>query len=230
MIFVIHVCISVLIIQRFQKVNQIRPKEDPAYRLRLSRLLVAQLEPQVASVRPTQIPPQSSPNPFISPHQSPLWAHHYQSPSPPIPEPNKHDCFMILILPSEASPGSAQVQGGRCSKRSSTDHQVGHLLHCTDCLVIMIIMIFKTIKTFIIYHHWTNCLIDAYNNDRGINWIYLLSFIMTILTLLHRCHLLLVTQWRSFSVESITVISSSPWILMICQRPWCYIKVDGMDW
>ena len=132
---------------------------------------------------------------------------------------------MILILPSEASPGSAQVQGGRCSKRSSTDHQVGHLLHCTDCLVIMIIMIFKTIKTFIIYHHWTNCLIDAYNNDRGINWIYLLSFIMTILTLLHRCHLLLVTQWRSFSVESITVISSSPWILMICQ----IILVDGMD-
>ena len=30
-------------------------------------------------------------------------------------------------------------------------------------------------------------------------------------TLLHLCQRLLVTQWRSFSVDSITVISSSPW-------------------
>ena len=40
--------------------------------------------------------------------------------------------------------------------------------------------------------------------------IFVIMTIMIILTLLQRCHRLLVTQWRSFSVESITVISSSP--------------------
>ena len=95
------------------------------------------------------------------------------------------------MIPWQPGPRSTPIFWSSCSKWSSPNHQVWHLFHCSYCLGWWMIEFLKNIAIVV-------------------------SF--SILTLLHLCQRLLVTQCRSFSVDNITVISSSPWATTINKK------------